>query len=362
MDQYTLPEGYSPIATTHSGMMPGFACLPKHIYGLQFYVESNDPDGLQILQNFAENICGAPRDWRVENFAPVLIEQMRQRIGDGSVLIPVSGGVDTAVAAAVLHRAIGNRLTCLFVDTGLLRKGEADLVRKAFYDHMGMNLLFIEAQERFVKALQGVSDAQEKRRIMHDEFSAMFAEQYIKSGNYDHMAEGTIYPDVLHNVPRLVTNMIDGCKLIEPLRLLFKEDVRALGRYLEVPDDVINRPSFECSGLSVRCLGEVTEEKLRMLREADAIFCEEVEKASLSRRIAQFFAILMDLKTPGMYGSGYVCALRALGTSNAGKAPAFKLPYDLMEAVVQRITTEVPGITHVVYDITGRPIAAVEWE
>ena len=362
VDQYTLPEGFSPIATTHSGLTPGFACLPKHIYGLQFYVESNDPDGLQILQNFAEHICGAPRDWRVENFAPVLIEQMRQRIGDGSVLIPVSGGVDTAVAAAVLHRAIGNRLTCLFIDTGLLRKGEETLVRKAFYDQMGTNLLFVEEQERFIKALQGVCDPHEKRRIMHDEFSAIFAEQYVKSGSYDHMAEGTIYPDVLHGVPRLVTNMIDGCKLIEPLRLLFKEDVRALGRYLEVPGEIINRPSFECSGLSVRCLGEVTEEKLKMLREADAIFCEEVEKAALSRKIAQFFAILMDLKTPGMNGSGYVCALRALGSSNAGKAPAFKLPYDLMEAVVQRITTEVPGITHVVYDITGRPIAAVEWE
>lgn len=362
VDQYTLPEGFSPIATTHSGLTPGFACLPKHIYGLQFYVESNDPDGLQIIQNFAQNICGAPRNWRVENFAPLLIERLREQIGDGNVLIPVSGGVDTAVAAAVLHRAIGNRLTCLFIDTGLLRKGEAELVRKAFYERMGMNLLFMEEQGRFVKALKGVSNAQEKRRIMHDEFSAMFAEQYIKSGNYDHMAEGTIYPDVLHNTPRLVTNMIDGCKLIEPLRLLFKEDVRALGRYLEVPDELINRPSFECSGLAVRCLGEVTEEKLRMLREADAIFCEEVEKASLSRKIAQFFAILIDLKTPGLHGSGYVCALRALGSSNAGKAPAFKLPYDLMEAVVRRITTEVPEITHVVYDITGRPIAAVEWE
>jgi len=362
VDQYALPEGFSPIATTHSGLTPGFACLPKHIYGLQFYVESNDPDGLQILQNFAENICGAPRDWYVENFAPLLIEQLREKIGDGSVLIPVSGGVDTAVAAAVLHRAIGNRLTCLFVDTGLLRKGDAELVRKTFYDQMGMNLLFVEAQDRFVKALQGVSDPREKRRIMHDEFSAMFAEQYIKSGSYDHMAEGTIYPDIIRGEPRLVSNMIDGCTRIEPLRLLFKDDVRALGRYLEVPGELINRPSFECSGLSVRCLGEVTEEKLAMLREADAIFCEEVEKASLTRRIAQFFVILTDLKTPGINGNGYLCALRALGSSNAGKAPAFKLPYDLMEAVVQRITTEVPGITHVVYDITGRPIASVEWE
>lgn len=362
VDQYALPEGFSPIATTHSGLMPGFACLPKHIYGLQFYVESNDPDGLQILQNFAQRICGAPRDWRVENFAPLLIEQMRETIGNGNVLIPVSGGVDTAVAAAVLHRAIGNRLTCVFIDTGLLRKGEAELVRRAFYDKMGMNLLFTEEQNRFIKALKGVSDAHEKRRIMHDEFSALFAEQYVKSGNYDHMAEGTIYPDVLHNVPRLSGNMIDGCKLIEPLRLLFKEDVRALGCYLEVPDELISRPSFESSGLSVRCLGEVTEEKLCMLREADAIFNEEVEKAALTRRIAQFFAILTDLKTPGLHGSGYVCVLRALGSSNAGKAPAFKLPYDLMDVVVQRITSEVHGITHVVYDITGRPIAAVEWE
>ena len=176
------------------------------------------------------------------------------------------------------------------------------------------------------------------------------------------MAEATIYPDVFKARPPMIGELIEGCRRIEPLRLLFKEDVRALGRYLGIPEEMISRPSFESSGLSVRCLGEVTPEKLHMLREADAIFRAEVEKAGLNRKIAQYFAILTDLKTPGLHGEGYVCVLRALGSSNAGRAPAYKLPYDLMGAVVQRITDEVPGITHVVYDITGRPIAAAEWE
>lgn len=362
VDGYILPEGYTAVASTPSGLVPAFACADKNIYALQFYVESNDPDGLRILQNFAEHICGAARSWTVENFASMLIEQVRSEIGNSSVLIPVSGGVDSAVTAALLQKAIGNRLNCLFVNTGFLRKGDPELVRKTFYDQLGMNLIEVDAQERFLKALSGIHDPAEKRRVMHDEFSAVFAEQYIKSGDIDFMAEGTIYPDVLHGAPSLVTNMIDGCRRLEPLRLLFKEDVRALGRYLGIPDEIINRPSFESCGLSVRCLGDITPSRLNMLREADYIFRQEVEAYGLSRKIAQYFAILTDMRTPGMSGEGYVCALRALGSSNAGKAPAYKLPYDLMESVVQRITTEVPGITHVVYDITGRPIASVEWE
>ena len=362
VDGYALPEGYAPIAATPAGLMPAFANPEKQIYGLQFYVESNDPDGLRILENFAEQICQCPRNWTVENFAPRLIEQTRAEVGNRSVLIPVSGGVDSAVAAALLHKTIGGRLNCLFINTGFLRKGDPELVRKAFYDKMGMNLIEVDARERFLKALSGVKDPSEKRRIMHEEFSAVFAEQYIKAGDIECMAEGVIYPDVLHGVTGLVTNMIDGCRRLEPLRLLFKEDVRSLGRYLGVPEELIARPAFESCGLSVRCLGEVTAARLNMLREADAIFREEVERAGLSRRIAQYFAILTDMRTPGRNGEGYVCVLRALGSSNAGKAPAYKLPYDLMDAVVQRITGEVPGITHVVYDITGRPTAAVEWE
>lgn len=362
VDGYALPEGYREIAVTPNGLVPAFACLEKHIYGLQFYVESNDPDGLTILENFAGAICGCPRNWAVENYAPALVDQTRADVGNARVLIPVSVNVDSAVTAALLHRAIGQRLSCLFIDTGLLRKGDAEFIRKSYRDQMGVNLIEVDARERFLKALRGVQDPAEKRRILHDEFSAVFAEQYIKAGDVECMAEGTIYPDVLHNTPRLVSNMIDGCRCIEPLRLLFKEDARALGRWLGVPEELISRPSFESCGLSVRCLGEVTPERLSMLREADAIFRQEVERAALSRRIAQYFAILTDVRAPGKNGDGYVCVLRALGSSNAGKAPAFKLPYDLMEAVVQRITSEVPGITHVAYDITGRPTASVEWE
>lgn len=362
VDGYALPEGYTAIATTPSGLTPGFASVDKQIYGLQFYVESNDPDGLRILENFAEHVCACPRNWTVDAFAPKLIEEVRAEVGTSGVLIPVTGGVDSAVTAALLSKAIGGRLNCLFVNTGLLRKGEPEFVRRCFYEHMGLNLTEVDVSERFLKALTAIHDPAEKRRIMHDEFSAVFAEQYIKAGDIDCMAEGTIYPDVLYNAPCLVSNMIDGCRRIEPLKLLFKEDVRALGRYLGVPEELINRPSFESCGLSVRCLGEVTPSRLNMLREADSIFREEVEKAGLARKIAQYFAILTEMRTPSLCGDGYVCALRALGSSNAGKAPAYKLPYDLMEAVVQRITSEIPGITHVVYDITGRPIANVEWE
>ena len=361
IDGYSLPAGYQAVATTPSERMPGFADLEKHIYGLQFYVESNDPDGFSILENFAGSICGCARSWTVENYAPALIDRIRAEVGEAKVILPVSGGVDSTVTAALMQRAIGSRLSCLLVDTGLLRKGDVALVRKNFAE-LKIALTEVDATERFLKALRGVHTPKEKRAILHSEFAAVFAEQYIKAGDVECMAEGTIYPDVLHGKPALVSNPIDGCRMVEPLRLLFKEDVRILGRYLGVPEDLICQPSFESCGLSVRCLGEVTPERLAMLRDADAIFRQEVEKAGLNRRIAQYFAILTDMKTPGCHGEGYVCALRALGSSNAGKAPAYKLPYDLMEAVVQRITTEIPGITHVVYDITGRPIAAVEWE
>ena len=362
IDGYQLPEEYLAIATTPSGLTPAFGSIEKNIYGLQFYVESNDPDGLKILENFAEYICKCPRNWNVENFASVLIEQTREEIGDANVMLPVSGGVDSAVTAALISRAVGARLTCIYIDSGLLRKGDPELVQKNLCEQMGLNLIVVDARERFMKALRGVHEPDEKRRLLYDEFSALYAEEYIKSGSAECMAEGTIYSDVLRGKPRLLYRMIDGCKRIEPLRLLFKEEVRMLGRFLGVPEELIKRPSFASTGLSARCMGEVTPERLEMLRNADFIFRQEVEKAGLDRKIAQYFAILTNMKTPGINGEGYVCALRALGSSSAGRASAYKLPYDLMEAVVTRITAEVPGINHVVYDITGRPTAAVEWE
>ena len=362
VDGFTLPEGYISIASTQNGLMPCFANLEKHIYGLQFYVESNDPDGFKILENFAGGICGCTKNWTVENFAPVLIERIREEVGDSNVLISISGGVDSAVTAALLSRAIGNRLVCLFVDNGLLRKGDPEMVRRIFRDDMKLELVEVDARERFVNALRGVSDPEEKRDILYDEFSSVLAEQYVKVGSVEFMAEGTIYPDVLSGKPRLGHKMIEGCRAIEPIRQLFKEEVRALGRYLNLSEEIVTRPSFASPGLAIRCLGEVTQERLHVLREADLIFRQEIEKAGLSRKIAQFFVILTDLKTPGLRGDGYVCVLRAMGSSNAGNAPAYRLPYDLMDAVVRRITGEVPGVNHVVYDITARPIASVEWE
>ena len=355
-----LPEGWAAIASAPDDVIPAFANLAKNIYGLQFYVESNDPEGFAILENFADIVCGCPRCWTVDEIAPQLIEQIRAETEGLNVLVPVSGSVDPAVTAALLQKAIGSRLVCLFIDTGFLRKGEKELVIHSFRDEMGMNLIEVDARERFMKALSGVSDPQEKRRVIREEFSAIFAEQYIKAG-VECMAEGRIYPDELRGRPRLVGNMIDGCKRLEPLNRLFKENVRALGRVLGVPEELISRSAFESGGLALRCMGEITPERLEALREADAIFNEEIERAGLTKRIAQHFAILTDLHTPGAE-DGCICALRALGTSSEGRAPAYKLPYDLMEAAVRRITSEVPGINRVVYDITGRPTASVEWE
>ncbi len=362
VDKYEIfPEGWRAVASLPGGLPAAFGSAEKRIYGLQFYVESNDPEGFQILENFAERVCGCARGWTVDEFAPYLLERVRAETEGMRVLVPVSGGVDSAVTAALLQKAIGNRLSCLFIDTGFLRKGDSEMVTRCLYEQMGFSLIEVDARERFMRALSGVTEAEEKRRVIREEFSAIFAEQYVKAGEFDCMAEGTIYPDVLHHKPRLVSNLIEGCKRIEPVKKLMKDDVRALGRWLGVPEELVTRSSFESCGLAIRCLGAVTPERLAMLREADAIFAEEIERVGLSKRVAQHFAVLTDLHTPGMR-PGCVCALRALGSSSEGRAPAYKLPYDLMEATVRRVTSEVPGINRVVYDITGRPTAAVEWE
>lgn len=359
---YNLPEGYIPIASTPSGLTAAFGQPVRNIYGLQFYVESNDPDGLMILQNFAERICGCKRSWTVDSIASQLIEDARTALENAKVLMPVSSSADTAVTAAILSRAIGNRLTCLYIDTGLHSMGDADRIRRTYADQMNLNLVVVNAEERFLKALRGVADPVQKRAILANEFSAAFIEEYIHTGDSDCVALGTIYSDILRKRPQALSGLIDGCRSYAPLRYLFKEDVRMVGHYLGVPDELLTRMTFSNAGLAVRCLGEVTAERLSILRHADAIYCEEIERAGYSRKIAQYFAVLTDITTPGQNGCGYVCALRALGTSNAGKAPAYKLPYDLMEAIVTRITSEIVQINHVVYDITGRPTAAVEWE
>lgn len=362
VDDFELPEGYRRIAALTSDISPAFSDDAGRIFGVQFYVESNDPDGLVLLTNFAGGICGLKRSWTVENFAPMLIETVRRRLGEHPTMIPVTGSMESVVAAALLHRAIGDRLTCLFIETGLLRKGEPEALRDTFDRALGIPLTTVNARERFLGVLSRTADPVEKRRLVHDEYAAVFIGEFVKSGMVERMAEGTSFPDILHRNPRLVERMIDGCDPYEPLSRLYKEDVRALGRYLGVPEAVVTKPTYEFCGLSVRCLGRVNAERLDMLRHADAILSEEMERADLSRRAGQYFAVLTDIRTPGEGGEGYVCVLRALTHSNEGRAGALRLPYDVMDALVRRITGEVKGINHVVYDITGRPTAAVEWE
>lgn len=363
VDSIELPEGFCAIAYSAGGLVPAFACEEKRLYALQFYAESNDPDGLQILANFAGGICGCEAWWSMDAFVERAEEEIRSAVGEDNALIAISGGVDSTVCAALMHRAIGDRLKCLFINTGLMRKGETALVTSTFREALGMQIVCVDAGERILKRLEGVVDPALKRSVVEEEVMRAFRSEAAALGKFEWLSQGTIYPDVLDGT---------GCRaegfenLIEPIRLLFKDEVRQLGEVLGVPRDLIQRQPFPEPGLAVRIVGEVTRAKLKMLREADAIFREEIAEASLDRRIWQYFAVLTDVRTQGRR-DGQVCeeyavALRAVSSQDAMAFSAYRLPYDLLERVTQRITREVVGINRVLYDVTGRSSSFIEWE
>ena len=365
IDALKLPEGFEPVATTIEGLTPAFANVEAKIYGLQFYAESNDPDGARILANFAGSICGCKPYWSPEFYIEHEVQYIREHIGESSAIMAISGGVDSTVCAMLMRRAIGDRLKCVFVDTGLMRKGEVENVAHTFRDQLGLDLVIADARDSVLEALEGVTDPQEKRSIVHHAFVSTMQAEASAYADAEFIVEGTIYSDLLNGTPHN-SGYAQALKRIEPIRMLFKDEVRYVGETLGVPRELLSQQPFPGSGLAIRCLGEVNAEKLFLLREADAIFRSEIIEAGLDRRLGQYFAILMDVQTIGIRDgkpcTEYICALRAVNSTDSSNATIAKLPYDLIERVVQRITSQVPGINRVVYDVTGKPSAMIEWE
>lgn len=377
-----LPPGFTALAHTTNSAYAAAADMARHTYALQFHPEvAHTPQGATLLRNFVVNICGCQPDWTPANYFQSQVAQIRQQVGSGRVLLGLSGGVDSAVVAALLHRAIGDQLTCIFVDHGLLRQGEAQEVVQAFGENRGIRLVAVNAVEEYLSALQGVSDPEQKRRIIGERFVRIFEREARRLGHIEYLAQGTIYPDVIesagddkpeaqtikthHNVGGLPADM--AFELVEPLRNLFKDEVRRLGQELGLPDGIIWRQPFPGPGLAIRCLGEVTWERLERLRAADAIFVDELQRASMLRdETQQAFAVLLPVRSVGVMGDGRtyeeVVALRAVTTEDFMTADWARLPHDLLAHVSRRIVNEVPGVNRVVFDVTSKPPATIEWE
>ena len=373
-----MPDGFELVA--HSGSCPNVAIadVKRGFYGVQYHPEVNHTEnGVQMIRNFLFEVCGAKGDWTMGDYKNTAIAAVREKVGNGRVLLALSGGVDSSVCAALLAEAVGGQLTCVFVDHGLMRKNEGDEVQAAF-QNWAMNFIRVDAEERFLKKLAGVTEPERKRKIIGEEFIRVFEEEAKKIGAVDFLAQGTIYPDVIesgagdaavikshHNVGGL-PDYVDFKEIIEPLRLLFKDEVRQLGRELGLPEYLVSRQPFPGPGLAIRVIGDLTKEKLDTLRDADAIYREEIDKAGLAGDISQYFAVLTNTRSVGVMGDGrtydYTLALRAVTTSDFMTADWARIPYEVLDRVSGRIVNEVVGVNRVCYDVTSKPPATIEWE
>ena len=373
-----VPEGFQTYAMTSECPVAAMINDERKLYGVQFHPEvEHTPFGRKMLANFLFEICGVKGDWTMASFAKTKVEEIKALVGEGKVLCALSGGVDSSVAAVLVHKAIGKQPTCVLVAHGLLRKDEGDTVEQVFREKFDMNLIRVNAKDRFMAKLAGVSDPERKRKIIGEEFIRVFEEESNKLGKVDYLVQGTIYPDVVesgtgtsatikshHNVGGLPEDM--DLKLIEPLRELFKDEVRAVGEELGIPSELVWRQPFPGPGLAIRVLGEVTEEKLEITREADAIFREEIAKAGLERKIWQYFACLPNIRSVGVMGDGrtynHAIALRAVTSSDGMTSDWAHIPFSVLDDISRRIVNEVPGVNRIVYDITSKPPATIEWE
>ena len=374
-----LPEGFVNLAHTSACPIAAMGNAGKKLYGVQFHPEVTHSEfGETVFRNFLFKICGLKPDWKMDDFIENSIEKYKRELSGRKVLLALSGGVDSSVCAALLSKAIGNDLTCVFVDHGLLRKDEGDLVEKTFNGRFGMNFIRINAEDRFLEKLKGVTEPEHKRRIIGEEFIRTFEDAADMIGDAEVLAQGTIYPDVIesgkgssavikshHNVGGL-PDVMKFDEIAEPLRDLFKDEVRAVGEKLGLPKELVWRQPFPGPGLAVRVIGEITKDKLDTLREADAIFREEIERGGFDKAPSQYFAVLTDLRSVGVKGDartyGYTVALRAVMTDDFMTAKWADLPYEVLEKASSRITNEAKNITRVVYDITSKTPATVEWE
>lgn len=373
-----IPTGFEVIASSENSPIAAISHEEKQLYGVQFHPEVKATEhGDQLIKNFVYGICGCKGDWTMHSFVEQSIAEIKERVGDKKVLCALSGGVDSSVVAVLIHQAIGDQLTCMFVDHGLLRKGEAESVMQTFGEKFHMNLIKIDARERFLSKLAGVTDPERKRKIIGEEFIRVFEEESIKLSDMDFLAQGTLYTDIIesgtktaqtikshHNVGGLPEDM--KFELIEPLNTLFKDEVRKVGEELGLPKEIVWRQPFPGPGLGIRVLGEVTEEKLEIVRESDAILRDEIAKAGLDKEIWQYFTALPNMRSVGVMGDertySYTVGIRAVTSIDGMTAEWARIPYDVLERISNRIVNEVKNVNRVIYDITSKPPATIEWE